>query len=142
MGFLFLLLSGHRPGSRNETRKAKDKGLKANFFGDVSQDVSQLNSAVIHRLWKIEPLPICLNCIICPLCFHGRYRADDPGRGLPGIGYFQTNALAAEKIRPIVAFICALFSEVFKSLGESLYRKAQRAAISQALMREAKPGQR
>ena len=76
----------------------------ANLFRDVSQDVSQLNKTVIHRLWKIQPSPICLNCMICPLCFHGRYRADDPGRGLPGIGYFQTNALAAEKIRPIVAF--------------------------------------
>ena len=104
--------------------KLRDKGLKANFFSDVSQDVSQLNIAVIHRLWSFPHLPICLNVIICPLCFHGRYRADDPGRGLPGIGYFQTNALAAEKNRPIGSFICALFPEVFKSLGHALYRKS------------------
>jgi len=82
----------------------KDKGLKANFFSDVSQDVSQLNIKVIHRLWSFPHLPICLNCMICPLCFHGRYRADDPGRGLPGIGYFQTNALAAKKIGPVGSF--------------------------------------
>ena len=98
--------------------KLRDKDLQANFFGDVSQDVSQLNKTVIHRLCTIERSPICLKRIICPLCLHGRYRADDPGRGLPGIGYFQTNALAAEKIRPIVAFICAFFSEVFTGLGK------------------------
>ena len=42
--------------------KLRDKGLKANFFRDVSQDVSQLNIAVIHRLWSFPHLPICLNC--------------------------------------------------------------------------------
>ena len=96
----------------------------ANLFRDVSQDVSQLNKTVIHRLCTIERSPICLKRIICPLCLHGRYRADDPGGGLPGIGYFQTDALAAEKIRPVGSSICAFFSEVFKSLGHALYRKS------------------
>ena len=99
----------------------RDKGLRANFFGYVSQDVSQLRDTVIHRLCTIEPSSICLKRIICPLCLHGRYRADDPGRGLPGIGYFQTNALAAKKIAPIAAFICALLAEVFKGSGRKLY---------------------
>ena len=93
----------------------------ANLFRDVSQDVSQLRNIVIHRLRTIEPSSICLKRIICPLCLHGRYRADDPGRGLPGISYFQTNALAAEKSRPIAAFICAFVSEVFKSSSRKLY---------------------
>ena len=93
----------------------------ANLFRDVSQDVSQRRNIVIHRLCTIEPSSICLKRIICPLCLHGRYRADDPGRGLPGISYFQTNALAAEKSRPIAAFICAFVSEVFKSSSRKLY---------------------
>ena len=118
----------------------RDKGLKANFFSDVSQDVSQLNIAVIHRLWSFPHLPICLNGIICPLCFHGRYRADDPGRGLPGIGYFQTDALAAEKNRPIGSFICALFSEVFKSLGHALYRKSPEGSYQSSAYARSKTG--
>ena len=93
----------------------RDKGLRANFFGYVSQDVSQLRNIVIHRLCTIEPSSICLKRIICPLCLHGRYRADDPGRGLPGIGHFQTNALA------LPAFICSLVSEVFKGSSRKLY---------------------
>jgi hypothetical protein len=121
-------------------QQRKDKGLKANFFSDVSQDVSQLNSAVIHRLWKIQPSPICLNCMICPLCFHGRYRADDPGRGLPGIGYFQTDALAAEKNRPVGSSICALFSEVFKSLGHALYRKSPEGSYQSSAYARSKTG--
>ena len=112
----------------------------ANLFRDVSQDVSQLNKTVIHRLCTIERSPICLKRIICPLCLHGRYRADDPGRGLPGIGYFQTNALAAEKIRPIVAFICALFSEVFKSLGHALYRKSPKSSYQSSAYARSKTG--
>ena len=104
--------------------KLRDKRLKANFFSDVSQDVSQLSIVVIHRLCKTQPLPICLNCIICPLCSHGRYRADDPGRGLPGTSYFQINALAAKKIRPVAAFICAFLAEVFKGFSQTLYRKS------------------
>ena len=99
----------------------RDKGLRANFFGYVSQDVSQLRNTVIHRLCTIEPSSICLKRIICPLCLHGRYRADDPRRGLPGISYFQTNALAAKKSRPIAAFICALLAEVFKGSSRKLY---------------------
>ena len=101
---------------------------KANFFEDVSQDVSQLNNTVIHRLWIIEPSPICLKRIICPLCFHGRYRAYDPGRGLPRISYFQADTLAAEKIRPTAAFICALFSEVFEGLIGELYREVSKGS--------------
>ena len=120
--------------------KLRDKGLKANFFRDVSQDVSQLNIVVIHRLWKIQPLPICLNCMICPLCFHGRYRADDPGRGLPGIGYFQTNALAAKKSRPVGSSICAFFSEVFKSLGHALYRKSPEGSYQSSAYARSKTG--
>ena len=104
--------------------KLRDKDLKANFFSDVSQDVSQLNIKVIHRLWSFPHLPICLNCMICPLCFHGRYRADDSGRGLPGTSYFQTNALAAKKIRPVGPFICAFLAEVFKGFSQTLYRKS------------------
>jgi len=121
-------------------QQRKDKGLKANFFSDVSQDVSQLNITVIHRLWKIQPSPICLNCMICPLCFHGRYRADDPGRGLPGIGYFQTDALAAEKNRPVGSSICAFFPEVFKSLGESFYRKSSEGSYQSSAYARSKTG--
>ena len=120
--------------------KLRDKRLKANFFGHVSQDVSQLNIEVIHRLWSFPHLPICLNCMICPLCFHGRYRADDPGRGLPGIGYFQTNALAAEKIMPIGSFICAFFSEVFKGLGHALYRKSPEGSYQSSAYARSKTG--
>jgi len=112
----------------------------ANLFRDVSQDVSQLNKIVIHRLCTIEPSPICLNCMICPLCLHGRYRADDPGRGLPGIGYFQTDALAAEKIRPIVAFICAFFSEVFKGFSSELYRKSPKSSYQSSAYARSKTG--
>jgi len=112
----------------------------ANLFRDVSQDVSQLNKTVIHRLCTIERSPICLKRIICPLCLHGRYRADDPGRGLPGIGYFQTNALAAEKIRPIVAFICAFFSEVFKGFSSELYRKSPEGSYQSSAYARSKTG--
>ena len=86
----------------------------ANLFRDVSQDVSQLRNIVIHRLCTIEPSSICLKRIICPLCLHGRYRADDPGRGLPGISYFQTNALAAEK-----SVACAGYWMLEKKPGRS-----------------------
>ena len=104
--------------------KLRDKDLKANFFGDVSQDVSQLNIAVIHRLWSFPHLPICLNGIICPLCFHGRYRADDPGRGLPGIGYFQTNALAAEKKPPSwFLYMCSLLRGIQRPRSRALSKK-------------------
>jgi len=114
----------------------------ANLFRDVSQDVSQLNKTVIHRLCTIERSPICLKRIICPLCLHGRYRADDPGRGLPGIGYFQTNALAAEKIRPIVAFICALFSEVFKGFSSELYRQVPEGSYQSSAYARSKTGEK
>ena len=114
----------------------------ANLFRDVSQDVSQLRNIVIHRLRTIEPSSICLKRIICPLCLHGRYRADDPGRGLPGIGYFQTNALAAEKIRPIVAFICALFSEVFKGFSSELYRQVPEGSYQSSAYARSKTGEK
>ena len=122
-------------------QQRKDKDLKANFFRDVSQDVSQLNIAVIHRLWSFPHLPICLNGIICPLCFHGRYRADDPGRGLPGIGYFQTDALAAKKTAQLVPSYVLSSPRYSKASVTRFIEKAQRAAISQALMREEKLGQ-
>ena len=120
--------------------KLRDKDPKANFFSDVSQDVSQLNITVIHRLWNFPHLSICLNCMICPLCFHGRYRADDPGRGLPGIGYFQTNALAAKKNRPVGSSICAFFPEVFKSLGHALYRKGPEGSYQSSAYARSKTG--
>lgn len=93
----------------------------ANLFIDVSQDVSRLENTVIHRLWKSELSSICLKRVRCPLCLHGRYRADDPGRGLPGISYFQTNALAAKKSRPVDPLVCAFLAEVFKGSSSKLY---------------------
>ena len=105
--------------------KQRDKGLKANLFGDVSQDVSQLNITVIHRRERDTGSAggsVNLQRVLFSQRLKdGRYRADDPGGGLPGISYFQTNALAAEKSRPIAAFICAFVSEVFKGSSRKLY---------------------
>ena len=109
-------------------QQRKDIGLKANFFSDVSQDVSQLNIEVIHRQERDTGSAggsVNLQRVLfSPRLKDGRDRADDPGRGLPGIGHFQTYALAAEKNRPVGSSICALFPEVFKSLGHALYRKS------------------
>ena len=103
----------------------RDKGLRANFFGYVSQDVSQLRNIVIHRLERdtgsVGGSVNLQRVVFSQRLKDGRCRADDPGRGLPGIGYFQTNALAAKKIAPIAAFICALLAEVFKGSGRKLY---------------------
>ena len=108
--------------------KLRDKRLKANFFGHVSQDVSQLNIKVIHRRERDTGSAggsVNLQRVLFSQRLKdGRYRADDPGGGLPGIGYFQTDALAAKKIRPIGPFICALFPEVFKGFSQTLYRKS------------------
>ena len=83
--------------------KLRHKDLQANFFRDVSQDVSQLNIAVIHRRERDTGSAggsVNLQRVLFSQRLKdGRYRADDPGRGLPGIGYFQTNALAAKKNR-------------------------------------------
>ena len=112
--------------------KLRDKGLKANFFSDVSQDVSQLNSEVIHRRERDTGSAggsVNLQRVLFSQRLKdARNRADDPGRGLPGIGYFQTDALAAKKNRPVGSFICAVFPEVFKSLGHALYRKSPKSS--------------
>ncbi|NCW29775.1 MAG: hypothetical protein EBV98_05345 [Actinobacteria bacterium] len=124
--------------------KLRDRGLKANFFGYVSQDVSQLNITVIHRRERDTGSAggsVNLQRVLFSQRLKdGRYRADDPGRGLPGIGYFQTDALAAEKIMPIGSFICALFSEVFKSLGHALYRKSPKSSDQSSSYARSKTG--
>jgi len=124
--------------------KQRDKGLKANLFGDVSQDVSQLNITVIHRRERDTGSAggsVNLQRVLFSQRLKdGRYRADDPGRGLPGIGYFQTNALAAEKISPVGSFICALFSEVFKGLGHALYRKSPEGSYQSSAYARGKTG--
>jgi len=125
--------------------KQRDKGLNVNFFGYVSQDVSQLNMAVIHRRERdtgsaggsvyLQRVPFSQRLK------DGRYRADDPGRGLPGIGYFQTDALAAKKTAQLVPLYVLSSPRYSKASVTRFIEKAQRAAISQALMREAKLGQ-
>ena len=124
--------------------KLRDKGLKANFFSDVSQDVSQLNIEVIHRRERdtgsaggsvyLQRVPFSQRLK------DGRYRADDPGRGLPGIGYFQTDALAAKKNRPVGSSKCALFSEVFNGLGHALYRKSPEGSYRPSAYARSKTG--
>lgn len=125
-------------------QQRKDKGLKANFFSDVSQDVSQLNIAVIHRRERDTGSAggsVNLQRVLFSQRLKdGRYRADDPGRGLPGIGYFQTDALAAKKNRPAGSFICALFPEVFKGLGHALYRKSPEGSYQSSAYARRKTG--
>ena len=85
--------------------------LKASLFDDVSQDVSQTKNTAIHRREQdtgsaggsvyLQRVPFSQRLK------DGRYRADDPGRGLPGIGYFQTNALATEKNAACAGFSLA-----------------------------------
>jgi hypothetical protein len=105
--------------------KLTDTSVKPNFVGDVSQDVSQLHSTVIHRLERDTGSAggsVNLQRVVFSQRLkNARDTANDPGRSLPGIGYFQANALAAEKIRPAGAFICAFVSEVFKGLSAELY---------------------
>ena len=126
-------------------QQRKDKGLKANFFSDVSQDVSQLNITVIHRRERDTGSAggsVNLQRVLFSQRLKdGRYRADDPGRGLPGIGYFQTDALAAKKTAQLVPSYVLSSPRYSKASVTRFIEKAQRAAISQALMREAKLGQ-
>ena len=125
-------------------QQRKDIGLKANFFNDVSQDVSQLRNTVIHRLERDTGSAggsVNLQRVLFSQRLKdARNRADDPGRGLPGIGYFQTNALAAKKNRPVGSFICALFSKVFKSLGHALYRKSPKGSYQSSAYARSKTG--
>ena len=125
-------------------QQRKDIGLKANFFSDVSQDVSQLNIEVIHRRERDTGSAggsVNLQRVLFSQRLKdGRYRADDPGRGLPGIGYFQTDALAAEKNRPVGSSICALFPEVFKSFGQSFYRKSPEGSYQSSAYARSKTG--
>ena len=118
--------------------------LKASLFDDVSQDVSQLNIAVIHRLERDTGSAggsVNLQRIVClQRLKNARYRADDPGRGLPGIGYFQANALAAEKIRPVGSSICAVFPEVFKGFSHALYRKSPEGSYQSGAYARSKTG--
>lgn len=124
--------------------KLRDKDLKANFFGDVSQDVSQLNSAVIHRRERDTGSAggsVNLQRVLFSQRLKdARNRADDPGRGVPGISYFQTDALAAKKNRPVGSFICAVFPEVFKSLGHALYRKSPEGSYQSSAYARSRTG--
>jgi len=118
--------------------------LKASLFDDVSQDVSQTKNTAIHRreqdTGSAGGSVNLQRVLFSQRLKDGRYRADDPGRGLPGIGYFQTDALAAEKNRPIGSFICALFSEVFKSHGHALYRKSPEGSYQSSAYARSKTG--
>jgi len=60
---------------------------------------------------------------------------------VPGIGYFQTDALAAKKTAQLLPLYVLSSPRYSKASVASFIEKAQRAAISQALMREAKLGQ-
>ena len=124
--------------------KLRDKDLKANFFSDVSQDVSQLSIVVIHRLERDTGSAggsVNLQRVLFSQRLKdGRYRADDPGRGLPGIGYFQTNALAAKKIGPVGSSICAFVSEVFKGFSSELYRQVPEGSYQSSAYARSKTG--
>ena len=116
----------------------RDKGLKANFFSDVSQDVSQLNIEVIHRRERDTGSAggsVNLQRVLFSQRLKdGRYRADDPGGGLPGIGYFQTDALAAKKTAQLVPLYVLSSPRYSKASVASFIAKSQRAAINQALL--------
>ena len=116
--------------------KLTDTSVKPNFVGDVSQDVSQLHSTVIHRLERDTGSAggsVNLQRVVFSQRLkNARDTANDPGRSLPGIGYFQANALAAEKIRPVGAFICAFLAKVFKGLSAELYCQGPKGSYQTA----------
>ena len=107
--------------------KLRDIGLKANFFGDVSQDVSQLNVEVIHRRERDTGSAggsVNLQRVLFSQRLKdGRYRADDPGRGLPGTGYFQTDALAAQNPPSWFLYMCFLLRGIQRPRSRALSKK-------------------
>lgn len=104
-----------------------DKSPRANFFDDVSQDVSQQENTVVHMAasdtGSAGGSVNLLRVVFSQRLKDARDSTDDPGRGLPSASYFQTDALAAKKIRPTASSIRALLAEVFKGCSAEFYRQ-------------------